>query len=634
MSGTGLSADFIEAALAMALVSAGLVFPKPGRQILVALHRVLRPLERRPKLAILLAGILPVVLRLVLLIWHPEPHARTMEEHNNLLQADTYAHWRLANPMHPLAVVLQSYQVIQWPHYMSSRPPLSSLFLFVGQVLFDSPFLGNLLGVGLVSACLCWMLLGWVPRRWAVLGSVVAICQFTIFGYWTNSYWAPTVPVLGGGLLLGLVPRIENNSTAIHALLLAVGTALLAGTRPFEGFICFVIVGLWLLIRFVRREQRSQLFPRLRTFVVPAMAGGILIVLGQLGYNQATTGKATLMPYQIWRASQTSVPPFLWQPISREPLTFYYEGARLFAKWEIGRVAPLHEGTMESYARLLGRHASTLREVVGFLLIIPLLCWSSTWFSREPRRRDVLLLGLGSWAVIYALYNANGLYRGIALLIVMAVSLRWRDGKYRLPLLLVLGGGVATNLSSFYMENYFLPFVPALLVLIVTGLRNLHAWDRVRGTGSSLGGFLVLGCGAMLLIQIGASALGRPLYGRSDLGRFDFKLFKEPAEIANKLERVPGKHLILARHEDEGNSTRELVWNLADIDSQKIVWARDLKAEWSAAAANYYADRKVWLLQSSPKHGPMLTPYPLNRLPPPAPLSSLPIPDMPHGCRE
>ena len=624
-----IPANLAESVLALAFVALALLLPRQGQRLSEGFHRVLSRLADRPRLAIVVAGVLPVILRLALLPWNPAPYPRAMEEHNNLLQADTYAHWRLANPPHPLAAVLQSFQLVEWPHYMSARPALSSLFAFIGDVVFRSAFFGNLLSVGLVSASLCWMLLGWMPRRWAVLGSLLMVCQFCIFGCWPDTYWEPTVPVLGATILLGLVPRTERDASVIHGVLFASGALLLAGTRPYEGLVSVGVISLWLLFVFLRRSERAVLRTRLRRFALPAAFGCGLIVLAQLGYDWATTGHATEMPYQIWRSTQTQVPSFLWQHISTTPLEFQYAGARMFNEWEKLTVQPLLSGSRRGYVMLIGRHASTVREIVGPLLLLPLLCWSATWFKRHPNRWQLALLGLGAWVAIFALQKASGLYAvGVAGIFGLSMLLRWGDRTYRLPLLIVLAGCLATSVSSFYMPIYFVAFLPALLLLAVTGLRNLAEWDSLRGTGSSLAGFCVLGCMAMLFLQIAGVATGHPLYGGSDLGRFDYQPSQDTARVARQLERIPGKHLVMIRYEEEINSRHDLVWNMADVDGQRIVWARDLKPEWSTIAVDYYRDRKVWLLTST-REGLVLAPYPVDDLPKPGRLSDLPMPGRP-----
>ena len=264
------------------------------------------------------------------------------------------------------------------------------------------------------------------------------------------------------------------------------------------------------------------------------------------------------------------------------------------------------------------------------MLILPFLFGSGYWLSRYPSVWKRVLIGGTALCLIACVaeneYRVCGVVLNIAVL--AALLLRWKDAKYRLALLVVFVGAVATTASSFYMSNYFLPYVAAVILLIVVGLRNLSMWDRRRGTGASLAGVLMLGCLAMVLLQVGAGVLKHPRYGESDLGRFDFPAYRLPAEIVAQLRPLPGRHLVLVRMSRgfAKASTHELVWNLADIDDQRIVWARDERPEWTATAVNYYKDRRIWLADVTDR-GWHLTAYPVGELPPTAPLSALPMPD-------
>jgi len=68
------------------------------------------------------------------------------------------------------------------------------------------------------------------------------------------------------------------------------------------------------------------------------------------------------------------------------------------------------------------------------------------------------------------------------------------------------------------------------------------------------------------------------------------------AEVVNKLSHMPGKHLIIVRYGPAHNINFDWVYNDADIDRSKVVWARDMGAEQNAKLLAYYRDRQVWRL--------------------------------------
>src|ERR1700740_3796660 len=47
-------------------------------------------------------------------------------------------------------------------------------------------------------------------------------------------------------------------------------------------------------------------------------------------------------------------------------------------------------------------------------------------------------------------------------------------------------------------------------------------------------------------------------------------------EILKRLEALPGKHLVIVRYSTGNTGTGEWVYNYADIDSTKVVWAREI----------------------------------------------------------
>jgi hypothetical protein len=134
-------------------------------------------------------------------------------------------------------------------------------------------------------------------------------------------------------------------------------------------------------------------------------------------------------------------------------------------------------------------------------------------------------------------------------------------------------------------------------------MRHLRFW---QWRGKALGGELVRAvpmiCCAMALLRVSAvvaHAQIEPPYPRGNLQR---------AQIAKYLEGLPGPQLVVVRYSSNHDAHGEWVYNNAEIDEAKVVWARDMGNSGNEELLRHFRDRQVWLLQpdASP---PKLTTY-------------------------
>ena len=68
--------------------------------------------------------------------------------------------------------------------------------------------------------------------------------------------------------------------------------------------------------------------------------------------------------------------------------------------------------------------------------------------------------------------------------------------------------------------------------------------------------------------------------------------------METRLHAIPGRHLVFVRYGAHHDFHREWIYNSADVDSAKIVWARELDPVSDAAFARYLASDRVWLLEA------------------------------------
>jgi len=78
--------------------------------------------------------------------------------------------------------------------------------------------------------------------------------------------------------------------------------------------------------------------------------------------------------------------------------------------------------------------------------------------------------------------------------------------------------------------------------------------------------------------------------------------------VNQQLASLPGKLLVFVRYYPQHIFQEEWVYNRADVDASRVVWARDLGADENEKLRAYYKDRSVWLLEPDFRP-PRLRPY-------------------------
>jgi hypothetical protein len=267
--------------------------------------------SERKRLCILLLAITPIVLRVSLLWYTPVPFPKAHDEFSYLLAADTFSHGRVTNPPHPMQLYFDTFHIIQQPTYMSMYPPAQGAVLAVGEIL-GHPWIGVLLSISLMAGAVLWALQGWLPPRWALLGGILAVFHLAISTYWINSYWGGAVAALGGALVFGALPRIIRSGRTRDALILGLGAAILANSRPLEGLIfclpVLISVGVW-----VARRQRRSWQTAFRRIVLPLCGAMVLCICFMGYYNFRLTGNPTLFPHDKNIHSHYAVPLVAWE---------------------------------------------------------------------------------------------------------------------------------------------------------------------------------------------------------------------------------------------------------------------------------------------------------------------------------
>ncbi len=495
--------------------------------------------------SIALCGILPVAIRLALLGIYPVPEPSIHDEFSHLLLADTLAHGRLSNPPHALWQHFESIHIIQQPTYNSMYPPGQGAFLAFGEKLFHEPWAGVVLSVGLMFAAMCWMMQAWLPPKWALYGTLLAVLAFGVTTIWMNSYLGGAVPGMGGALVLGAVRRLRRAGVhpVRHSILLGIGIVLLMNTRPFEGLVltasalAFLALGLslgW-------RERWAEI----------AIPAGLILCAGLAFtgyYNWRVTGSAVRMPYEVNRDT------YGWpENLGFLPIKHVTSGHRVLREMYEKEIA--HHNIYSSWHAFLDsldiRAFENWSFFCGPVLTIPLLFLPQVFLDRRTR-----------------------------------------------PLVIILALMLGLNLFQMVLYPYHLaPIVPVLFAIIAQGSRHLYVLlSRARPTRAMAFALLLPLCvAAVSTFKLEAADLDITLsyWEHGQEAHRDAR-----ASIEQWLAHRPGKQLVIVHYSSKHSPDQEWVYNGADIDHSKVVWAREMDPKSDAQLIDYFKDREVWLLDA------------------------------------
>jgi hypothetical protein len=536
---TWLAEPTITILLALAFLLPAILIPRVSERLLGSIENVFSRFAAHNLLAIAALFLLVIALRLALLPQLPVPNPGIHDEFSYLLMGDTFAHGRMANPPHPLWRSFETFHVLWFPAYASKYPPAQGVVLALGQLL-GLPWIGVLLSAAAMAAAFVWALQSWVPARWAFLAGILAALRLCVASYWINSYWGGAVAAIGGALVLGAFGRVKRRPSLAMGISLAAGVAILFNSRPYESvFFCApVAAGLLFWHRREFREANSR-SAALRLVVIPA--GVILLLTGGLmaRYNWRLTGHATLPPYAYDARLHDRAALFVWQ--TPKP-ALHYNNAEM-------------EDFYNGYERQnYDRSFATLKSV----------------FADKWEHCSLAFLWPACW------------------LLVPGVFFLYRDRRSRILFFTLLAVLLGYCLVVWPGPHYIAPAAAILFAALVQSIRHLRTiqiFGRPIGAALSRAILLALIVDVSLLVsqRLGDSQ-GWGGWGLSDR-----------ADLLRELESAPGKHVVLVRYGLDHSVHEEWVFNGADIDGSKVIWARDLPGERNDQLLRYYPDRTIWL---------------------------------------
>lgn len=269
-------------------------------------------------------------------------------------------------------------------------------------------------------------------------------------------------------------------------------------------------------------------------------------------YNQRVTGSPFRMPYQVNRSTYSMAPYFVWQHPRPEP---EYRHAKLRA----------------FYYRELADFQENVT-LTGFL-------------ARSGRKL------LHIWKFFLGAALSLGL---------LALPITLRDHKMRVPLVLLLISIAGLLLEIWELPHYFAPAMTLIYLLTVQSMRHIYVF---RWWAKAVGAAWVR---SVCLVTVGLVVVG-VLQSFFHPAEWQHLGNLQRAQIVGKLNVIPGQHLVIV-DDPPPFGHGEWVYNRANIDSAKIVWARDMGSDRNAELINYFRGRTLWTVNVGDTQ-PTIRPY-------------------------
>jgi hypothetical protein len=312
--------------------------------------------------------------------------------------------------------------------------------------------------------------------------------------------------------------------------------------------------------------------------LLAAVAGGMAY------YFWRTTGNPFLTPYLVYMKTYQAVPHFAWQPLN---LTHHYNHpvmARFFQDdWQLYFYLHARRDPLDTWAEKV---SDICRFFLGPVLALPLVVMvvSSPWqFIRKAVK------GKTGFLVAVCGFTFAGL-----------------------------------TLPIGFIPHYAAPMTAAIYVLLLQAMRHLRLWRwRGKRAGLRLVRAIPAICVLVFLLRAAAPQLHIPTPVELAHHSWESEHFqnRDRARAVAQIEGLPGEHLVIVRYNQYHNTSNEWVYNRADIDKAKVVWAREMADADNAELIRYFPHRRVWLAEPD-LAPPRLSPYPVptdQRPPAPAP---------------
>ena len=420
--------------------------------------------------------------------------------------------------------------------------------------VIQQPHYGSDYFPGHAAVLAAWI---WVMHSaWA--GILFECALFLVILYWMLRRWMPARWALLGVALAAV--RFGIGSYWVNAFhggfLPAAGGALIAGAFPRllsrrASLVDGVWMGVGLAILVVTRPLEGALYSlpfvamliwksRWKSLIpAVAIAGAAAGVVGV--YFEHVTGSPFVTAYQVNQKAYGWPMGLAWTKPPK--IEFRNVELRRYYEYELGEREKV-DGPVDFVEYVTFRIQEYWRFFLGPVLTVPLIMLGHVW-----RRRRMLIIGMA-------------------------------------------GAVFAILLEGASSPHYLAPATAVIIAIVVECMRHLEA-ARIRIVP------VVFATMAIVLgLRIVAQNAGLPYTQELNYQSWCCKQQgnMNKARIARELAQIPGEHLVFVKTKASEFNLLQWIYNAADIDGARIVWARDLGEDRDAELAKYFRDRDVWVV--------------------------------------
>jgi hypothetical protein len=355
------------------------------------------------------------------------------------------------------------------------------------------------------------------------------------------------------------------------ALLLGLGFAILGNTRPYEGLFFGIPIAAALFVwMFGKRGPLPRI--SIRHILLPIGLLLAVTIAGMGYYFWRVTGSPFRTGYQVDMQTYYLL-YFPWQKL-RPPPQFHHAVMRDFylGRWNLGQyeLARSHP-----FSLMLIKFLELWLFYLGPVLTLPLLAWVAV----KPFGRFCKSI----------------------------------SRKTRFLMLVCFISAVGIELPIYIPQpHYAAALTGAIYALVLQAMRHVRLWQwNQQPTGKAIVLAVPLICFGLLLVRAAGPIAGIPVppglprtWYSAQWGNVD------RARVLAQLTRYPERQLAILRYKLDHDLADEWVYNEADIDNSKVVWAREMSPAENVELIKYFKDRQVWLAEPD-ENPPRLSPYPV-----------------------